>query len=732
MRESLLGNDEQDVKDNENEEAEIGLTLERYASTYRLHAADLATFGLRTVPGKCPIIAMPYRDRDGRESAVRLCKSVRRETMAVWNSGDGCAPALYGLENIPKRGNPLFLVVGEPNCHTLWHYGIDAIAMATPRSFNVARDDGEIEDYDLTVLLDPDEDGDAQVEALAFSRLRYEMRVTRLSRHATISAAHVQHDDVKALLAEALAAAEPLDAYLRARPHLDKLKHPERIEIEIKAGQRPRVADETIAVIQQRGALYERGGELVRLCGESVIPVDEFWLSDYLSRQIAFFRYKPSKEEDEFVRVEIDPPAWLSKVINAKRGERGLHELTGIITAPTLRADGSLLNKPGFDTATGLLLRPGQWPRVPLDPDRGALAAAWQTLWKPVSEFPYVSNDDRGVTVAAQLTAIVRRILPKAPAFSFDAPAAGSGKTLLATCIAELAGGEIAAVPECREEEELRKRLLSALRDGQPTLLLDNIKGQFASSALEAFLTDDYYSDRVLSASQMLRLRTNVLMLISGNNFIPRGDLWRRIVTARIDPKVEHAERRSFTLDARKHSRENRQQIIAAGLTLLRGFIAAGQPRHTKDRLASFEMWDDLIRQCILWMNETGIAELGDPTLSIAKAKEVEPERMKLGSFLEVVRAIMGAGTYATKWRTSDLIQEANASLGLGSDNQRDLRDVLIEIAGERNNINARMLGRWIERQTDARCGGLYVQRVGEKQRAALWRIGTDEEPAVT
>jgi hypothetical protein len=43
-----------------------------------------------------------------------------------------------------------------------------------------------------------------------------------------------------------------------------------------------------------------------------------------------------------------------------------------------------------------------------------------------------VSDDDRAVAVAAILTALVRRTLPLAPAFSFDAPAASSGKTLLA------------------------------------------------------------------------------------------------------------------------------------------------------------------------------------------------------------------------------------------------------------------------------------------------------------
>ncbi len=125
--------------------------------------------------------------------------------------------------------------------------------------------------------------------------------------------------------------------------------------------------------------------------------------------------------------------------------------------------------------------------------------------------------------VACILTAIMRRVLPRAPAFSFDAPVAGTGKTLLGQCMLRLCGSAPDVVPECRDEEEFRKRLLSALRQGQPGILLDNIRGQFGSAALEALLTTERYSDRVLGASQMLSLPTNLLLLISGNNFHRRG-----------------------------------------------------------------------------------------------------------------------------------------------------------------------------------------------------------------
>ena len=48
----------------------------------------------------------------------------------------------------------------------------------------------------------------------------------------------------------------------------------------------------------------------------------------------------------------------------------------------------------------------------------------------------------------------------------YTAPVWGSGKTLLASCVAELAGEEPKVMPSLDDEDELRKRLLAAAREG--------------------------------------------------------------------------------------------------------------------------------------------------------------------------------------------------------------------------------------------------------------------------
>ena len=115
----------------------------------------------------------------------------------------------------------------------------------------------------------------------------------------------------------------------------------------------------------------------------------------------------------------------------------------------------------------------------------------------------------------------------------------------------------------------------------------------------------------------------------------------------------EEPERGAFDINPLHHCTLHRQEMVAAGLTLLRGFIAVGKPRDkdAADWLASFEAWDDLIWQAVIWIGKQKIADVADPTACIRVAKEREPERVKLGTFLDVVSREFKE----TSWRTADL-----------------------------------------------------------------------------
>ena len=78
-------------------------------------------------------------------------------------------------------------------------------------------------------------------------------------------------------------------------------------------GERPAQVDTCIEVLRARGDLYERAGEIVRLCGDGVTPVSEAWLTDYFDRAIRFEKHG----RDGVTRMNT--PRQLINIVLAKR-----------------------------------------------------------------------------------------------------------------------------------------------------------------------------------------------------------------------------------------------------------------------------------------------------------------------------------------------------------------------------------------------------------------------------
>jgi hypothetical protein len=62
----------------------------------------------------------------------------------------------------------------------------------------------------------------------------------------------------------------------------------ETAKITLRKGERARVLDTALSVIRGRGNVFERGGEMVRMAGDAILPFNDPRLSEYLSRQIRF------------------------------------------------------------------------------------------------------------------------------------------------------------------------------------------------------------------------------------------------------------------------------------------------------------------------------------------------------------------------------------------------------------------------------------------------------------
>lgn len=395
--------------------------------------------------------------------------------------------------------------------------------------------------------------------------------------------------------------------------------------------------------------------------------------------------------------------------------------LTGVITAPTMTATGRLISTQGFDQDTGLLLitnGENRLPAIDAHPNKLVLHAAFEQLWHPFKDFPFDGDDSQSAMVAALLTAVVRPSLSTAPGFGFDAPTAGSGKTKLAQCVAAVATGLIVPLlPPPSDDEETRKKISTAVLASKPVMIFDNVEAQLKSAVLASFLTAARWSDRMLGGNTKIEAENRILLLLTGNNLAPVGDIIRRLLMVRIDPQMEATKvwQREFLLEPLDYVIRNRQRMVAAGLTLLSGFVAAGMPRLGAGRLASFEQWDDLVRQCVIWLGSQGIGNLVDPVKRLNETAGNDPDTTRLAVLARTWFAQYGSSPQQLK----DVVMCGKLS------------DSLKEVAQDRRGlINAKVLAAYLSKRIGKIVDGFRFERVNGRANTAQWRVVTMTDSA--
>lgn len=491
--------------------------------------------------------------------------------------------------------------------------------------------------------------------------------------------------------------------------------------LKLQAGELSRLADESLDIIREAGDLYDFGdGSIARVAEGRVHVATATWVLDYLGRVIRFERYDGRAKD----WVPADAPEKLAKFICDRTGERGLPRLNAVITAPTLRPDGTALDTPGYDAETGLLfLSEERDPlRVPVSPTMEQVRDALAELWEPFAMFPFADDEARGVMLAALLTAVLRRAVPTAPGFAFDAPAAGTGKTKLAQCVAVLGGNSPAVYAPPRDEPEASKALFSLLLGGAGAVIWDNVVRPIEGAVLNAFLTASEFSDRVLGVSTNKTVPNRAMFIASGNNLVVRGDACRRILRCRIDAGSETPFLRSFPFDPLVKVRDSRQVLVRAALTVLRGYQTRGWALGDGS-LASFETWDALVRQCVVWCAEMDLGPAGvqfaDPAGSALRAADENPEKVLLGRVLDAWK-----GVFADRPATAHDALHGDADAMDENAAREKLREVLDELADGDRRFTAVRLGNWLAKHRDEIVNGQFFAS-SQKTRSGTvtWRV---------
>ena len=518
-----------------------------------------------------------------------------------------------------------------------------------------------------------------------------------------------------------------------ARPRLHSFAHGGRTyklvrqlaEIELVRGRSREATDTTLEIMRLQPDIFDFGGALVVVEQGRVFPLDDAGLAHYLGGVTQYWCWRKLRDGG-LVKVLEDPAPKVVKQMLSLGPRRKLKLLTAVITAPTLRPDGTVLDKPGYDETTGILYEVDENAvSVPQEPDLRQASDALQRLLIPFKDFPIVDAPSKGILLSAILTAAVRPALTTSPAFGFDAPVQASGKTLLANCIAVLVSGEMPTVwPHTagRDDEEVRKRLFTALRNGSRALVWDNIVGTFDSPAMAAALTSGNFTDRVLGKSESVSVPNRAVMLMTGNNLVLAGDMARRVLCCRIDPRTDRPFARQFDLDPLQYVFEHRVEMIVDALTLVRANMTINKCQ-ADGRMASFEAWDDYVRQTVCWIgNDLQPGGFGDPMESVISKQINDPEQETLGEFLEAFLTLFRNDTVTSTEILNRIKAYADPYAGPSAPVQ-NLRDCLNEF-NPRATESSRSLGKVLKYRLGRVVRGLRLETVLDTQtNTNRWKV---------
>lgn len=387
-------------------------------------------------------------------------------------------------------------------------------------------------------------------------------------------------------------------------------------------------------------------------------------------------------------------PRWLVEAVEKRGTWLGIPVLRGISSCPVLLPDGSILQRPGFDKESGLWLdlQTEDFPRIPQRPSSTDVKGAVAELTELVSDFCFAKLEHRAAWLAAVLTVLGREAHSgvTGPLFLIDANTRGSGKSLLADVAALIVTGRSATrMTDARHDDEFRKRITSLAVDGERLVLIDNISGRFGSASIDAALTGTSWKDRRLGATELVEAPLRMCWLASGNNTILAADTARRTCHIRLESDLESPETRSgFKIpNIREHVIRNRGRFLAAGLTMLRGFIAAGRPDQRLSPWGSFEEWSDLVRGCLVWC---GLPDPGTTRDELRATADCEAESLR-----QALAVIVKMDTESHGLSTSDLVKISlgndRSYSGGDADELREAIESLCDSAGRR--LNARELG---------------------------------------
>lgn len=431
--------------------------------------------------------------------------------------------------------------------------------------------------------------------------------------------------------------------------------------------------------------------------------------------------------------VEKEAPSLLIKGVMRLRSDMPFPVLSAIANAPCLRSDGSILDREGYDEATGLFLDFQGVTFLPV-PDRPTVqdvTTAWALLEDMLSEFPFARENpdedgtdapadatallNKSVALSMVLTAVTRKAYENAPLHAISAHTPGTGKSTLANVSGIIATGhKPAGIIVPRDPAEFEKSFFALMVRGAPVCLLDNITAPLNPDMLCSALTQSTIEARILGATRMGTASTSAAFIATGNNLQICGDLIRRTLLCQLDRNTERPAEHPFRRNVLEWTHAHRAELVCAVLTIMRAYHVAGRPKPEGFKpLGSFEAWSDWVRGALVHWGYP------DPIESQRRLEAEDPDKAAFGRVLECWHAAYDRNPMPLSAVFKDFDRTNDPRRG----QYLDLQEAFEEAVPHRGDLRPSAAGRWLDRRKGGFANGFQLVRLERSAQGWLWKV---------
>lgn len=274
-------------------------------------------------------------------------------------------------------------------------------------------------------------------------------------------------------------------------------------------------------------------------------------------------------------------------------------------------------------------------------------------------------------------------------------------------------GTDPALRPWVGDGDEIRKSLYASLLAGDRSLWFDNVPDghKTRSPELCAFITSSTWKDRKLGESETLGIPNKMVLVASGNNITPTGDLARRSLVVRMDANTSNLKERVFKIPLlREYVMAHRAGLLVDALTVIKAYQLAPK-QEMPVPLPSFEKWSHYCREPLIWLG------LPDPVIT---QNETDDETGSVGTIYEALAATFGDREF-TGLDVARLVNGITDSSG-------ELANQMMANGCKEPNSPLKV-GYWLRGYRDRISAGLKLVHAGNAKTGVKWRFVKMEEP---